>query len=282
MSGVLAGVVGAAVLGGLVMVGYGLTTPPSARENNALSRRVRGVARRVRHHPRLAVLAVAAGVAVYLASGWAIALVVVPPLVAGLPWLLSAPPQTDIEALEALDRWVRTLAATIPTGRSITDAMRVSRRQAPSLLAAPLDHMLRRIDQRWSVRDALREMADELASPDADAVLASLMLAAERGGTGATATLTALADSIQDRLKALREIEAERAKPRVVVRQVTIISLVVLIAAVALAGEFFRPYSTPVGQAILAVLLTAYLSSLVMLRRLTVPPPRERLLREAA
>lgn len=281
MGALLAGLVGVLVLGGALMIGYGLVTPQADRpagETGRLSARARRLRAWVLRQRWRAGVAAAAGVLTYALTGWPVLLVVVPLAVVGLPWLLEAPRQDDIVVLEALDRWVRTLAATIPTGRSITDAIRVSRRQAPALLAPHLERMLRRIDQRWHVRDALRAMADDLASPDADAVLASLMLAAERGGTGATATLHALADSIQDRLKALREIEAERAKPRVVVRQVTLISLVVLGLALLLVRDFFRPYSTPTGQLILAVLLAAYVGALVMLRRLTTPQPRERIL----
>ena len=100
-------------------------------------------------------------------------------------------------------------------------------------------------------------MADDLDAPDADAVLAALPLAAERGGTGATATLNALADSIQDRLKAQREIETERAKPRIVVRQVTIVTVSVLALALMFGRDFFAPYGTPVGQVILLSLLAA-------------------------
>jgi hypothetical protein len=124
-------------------------------------------------------------------------------------------------------------------------------------------------------------MADELDSPDSDAVLAALTLSANRGGTGAQATLAALAESIQERLRALREIDAERAKPRIVVRQVTTITLVVLGGAFLLGGGFFDPYGTPVGQLILTVLVAGYLGSLLFLRRLTLPRGRQRILRGA-
>lgn len=130
-----------------------------------------------------------------------------------------------------------------------------------------------------SSAQALLGLADELDSPDADAVIASLILAADRGGTGATATLAALADTIADRLKAMREIEAERAKPRIVVRQVTGITVVVLALAFLFGREFFAPYGTPLGQAILAALLASYVASLAFLRRLTLPRRRERILR---
>lgn len=142
--------------------------------------------------------------------------------------------------------------------------------------------LVRRLDDRWTPTQALRAMADDLDSPDADAVIASLILATDRGGSGASNTLNALADSIQNRLAAMREIDAERSKPRVVVRQVTMVTTTVLVAAMLFSREFFAPFSTPTGQTILAVLVTAYVGSLVMLRQMTLPRRRERILKEAA
>ena len=224
------------------------------------------------------VLALVAGLGLLALTGWPLMLVLAPAAVLGVPVLLSAPFNHDIALLEALDRWVRALSATLPTGRSVTESVRLSARQAPDLLREPLAPCVLRMDDRWSTQDALRAVADDLSSPDADAVVAALVLAADRGGTGATATLTALSESLQDRLKALREIETERSKPRIVVRQVTIITLVFLSGSLVLGGSFFEPYGTAVGQLILASLIAVYVGSLVMLRRMTLPRRRERIL----
>lgn len=222
------------------------------------------------------------GVVVAVWTGWPLMLVVVPVAVIGLPHLLSAPRQAEIELLGALDRWVRGMTAALATGRSITDVLRLSARQPPAELADPLVLLVRRLDDRWTPDDALAALADDLDNADADAVVASLILAVRRGGSGAIVTLAALADSIQDRLRALREIESERAKPRAVVRQVTIITLVVLGGAMLFGRGFFAPYGTPLGQLLLAVLLVVYVGSLAMLRRMTLPRRRGRILRARA
>lgn len=230
---------------------------------------------------RLITLAVwcLAGVAAASLTGWALLAVLAPALGLVLPALLGKPSQRELELLTALDRWVRGLAAILPTGRSIADAIRISVRQAPEVLAGPLRLLVQRLNDRWTLQQALYALADDLDSADADAVLAALALAADRGGTGAHATLGALADSIQDRVRALREIETERAKPRIVVRQVTAITLAVLAAALVFGGAFFEPYRTPAGQLILAVLIAAYLGSLLLLRRMSLPRARQRILR---
>lgn len=219
------------------------------------------------------------GVVGMFALQWPVLLIVVPAAVVGLPHLLSEPPQQTIGLLEALDRWVRGMLAQMSTGKSITDAIRLSARQPPPLLAAPLTLLVKRLDDRWTAPQALQAMADELNSADSDAVLASLMLSAQRGGTGASVTLYALADTIQERLRALREIEAERSKPRVVVRQVTIISGITLVGFMILSPGFFTPYGTPVGQVILLILLALYVASIWIMRRMTLTRPRQRILR---
>lgn len=219
-----------------------------------------------------------AGLAIAAVTGWVIAIVVAPALVLGLPYLLSSPQPRDVALLEALDRWVRGLSATLGTGRSVTDAIRVSRRTAPPLLAEEVGLLVARLNNRWETREALLRMADELDSPDADAVLAALLLAANRGANGASITMEALADSIQASLKGRRAIEVERAKPYVVVRQVTVISLLTLAAAFAVSPSFFAPYATPTGQLVLSVLVTAYIGSLLLMRRKAQQRARPRVL----
>ncbi|HMQ38840.1 MAG TPA: type II secretion system F family protein, partial [Micropruina sp.] len=263
MTAVLASLLGALLIAGVVLVIAGArprAVRPARRRSvrSAAGSRTRAL---VRAHGLQLAIGVVAGVGFAAVTGMSVMVVVVPVAVVGLPMLLSAPANRDIEMLEALDRWVRGLAATLPTGRSITDAVRVSVRNAPATLTGPLALLVARLDERWTAPEALRAMADELDSPDADAVLAALALAAERGGTGATATLHALADSIQDRLKAQREIETERAKPRIVVRQVTVVTVTVLALALVFGREFFAPYGTPTGQVILLSLLALYVAS---------------------
>ena len=212
-------------------------------------------------------------------SGWVLAAVLVPAIAIVVPLLLSAPPNREVDVLAGLDRWVRLVATSLSSGKSIRDAIFSTRHQAPEVLADAVSRLCTRLDQRWTLRDALFEMADEFESADADAVVAALAIASAKGGSGARARLGALSDSIQDRLRALRDVAAERAKPRAVVRQVTVITLAVLTAAVTFNGEFFAPYGSAVGMLVAVGLTAAYLGCLVMLRRMTLPPMAPRFLR---
>ncbi len=283
MNQVLAAVSGAFLVSGVIAIvlwalrasfpQFLLTTP------RKLWKTVAGLAKSVPKRTWIATgLGITLGIVAFGITGWFVLLLAVPAAIVWLPILFTAPPNRDIEMLESLDRWVRTLATIVPTGKSVMEAIRLSQRSAPTILVPGLQRLRLRVDEQTPTREALLGLADDWDSPDSDAVVAALILAAARGGVGVTATLRELADSIQHRLSSLREISAERAKPRVVVRQVTLVTTIVLFAALMLGGDFFQPYDSWLGQIILATLLTVYAGSLLILRRLTLAPTRERVL----
>lgn len=284
MEVMVAGTLGAVLALGVVLVVAGLRKrEQSTRFSPVLWKRAGRLWESTSRRSKLWTIgAFAAGLLLAVISGWLVALVLVPAFAIGIPALLKEPPQREIDVLAGLDRWVRLLAPSIATGKSIRDAVIATRQQVPEVLTAPVTRLVARIDQGWTTRDALLTMADELDSADGDAVLAALAIASSRGGVGTRATLSALGANTQDRLRALREIAAERAKPRAVVRQVTIITLVVLGGSILLGGQFFDAYRTPLGQVLALGLGAAYVGSLAILRRRTVPAPTNRFLRGAA
>lgn len=267
-------------IAGLFLVLLGLDTGDVRRpRRSARWQRLLGIPRGTRVRIGVGLLA---GLAVLLLTGFVPALVILPGVIVVLPGLLRAAPQSEIELMEALDRWVRLLAASVGTGKSVVDALRSTRSQLPPRLATHVRVLIARLDARWPLPDALQAMADEVDSADADQVLAALILVGQRGGIGASATLTALSDGLQDRLRAAREIAAERAKPQIVVRQVTLITLVVLAAGMVFAPGYFAAYRTPTGQALALLLAAGYLGSLAALRRLNLPRRRDRILVRSA
>lgn len=285
MTGILAITAGLLIVGGLLAVPYGLQRKarPSGRRTEFIqewwartTRRPPGS--RGRRRDMILLSSVIIACAISMLTGWLILIVILPLLMLGVPYLLILPKPRDIELLEALDRWVRSLAATLATGKSITDAMRISRRTAPPLLGGEINLLVTRLNNRWETRDALMRFADAIDSPDADGVVAALILASSRGANGASVTLQALADSIQAQLKGRRAVEVERSKPYVVVRQVTVISLSTLVLVFILSPDFFAPYRTPLGQTLLSVLLIIYVASLLLMRRKAQQPDRPRIL----
>ena len=285
MTSILAITAGLLIIGGLLGIVYGLRRQIRSAGQRAesiqqwwarVTRRPRGS--RGRQRDLILLLSMIIGCLLAMLTGWLILIAVLPLLALGLPYLLILPKPRDIQLLEALDRWVRSLAVTLGTGKSITDAIRISRRTAPSLLVDEVNLLVTRLNNRWETRDALMRFADAIDSPEVDGVIAALILASSRGANGASVTLQALADSIQAQLKGRRVIEVERSKPYVVVRQVTVISLSTLVLVFLLSPNFFAPYRTPLGQTLLSALLIIYLASLLLMRRKAHQPDRPRIL----
>ncbi len=258
-----------------------LTAPSTASSTGLWTRGRRWWTGRTATERRLWTIGVAGGVVALAVTRWPVSVIAVPVVVAVVPGLLRTPPNTELEVLEALDRWVRLLTGSLPTGKSIPDAIRATARQVPDRLAGPVGLLVARLNDRWRAGDALRAFADDLATADSDAVVGALILAADRGGRGARTTLKELAESIQDRIRALREVESEREKPRIVVRQVTGITVVVLALVAVINPGYFGALAQPVGQLVVLGCVAVELGSLALLRRRAAPRPRARILSTA-
>ena len=101
-----------------------------------------------------------------------------------------------------------------------------------------------RLRARWDTETALRAFADELDDATGDLIAANLILGARRRGAGLASVLEGLAESVAADVRARRQIEADRAKPRATARWVTLISVGVLVV-LALSGTYVAPYAHP-------------------------------------
>lgn len=239
-----------------------------------LTRRPPGAAGR--RQDMLLALGLAAGIVGFLMTRWVALIVLVPAGMLILPKLLGQAAPTDLPLLTALDRWVRTVAATMSGGTDVVDTIRRNQASSPPLIAEEVAALVDRFNAGWPTAAAFHRFADDLDSPEADAVIASLAMAANHS-TGVTDNLAAIAESIQDRIKSLRAVETERARPRQTARMVTIITLVMIVGATVLGGGYFDALATPLGQLIVAVLAVGYVGSLLIMYRSTVPRRRERI-----
>ena len=280
MTGLLAALAGALIAAGLLGLVFALRPQPvepatGPRRTPALLLRLRTIPLRTR---LLALAGIGAGILVAVLSGWLVAIVAIPLAVVGLPALLRAPAETaQIARLEALAEWTRNLAGVLTVGVGLEQALVATLRSTPEPIKPEVSSLVARLRARWSTEDALLRFADELDDATGDLVAAYLILGARRRGAGLASVLQGLAESVAEDVTARRKIEADRAKPRATARNVTLITLSVL-TLLAFNGQFMAPYRTPLGQAILAVLLAAYAGTLAWLRRMSVGEPLPRFL----
>lgn len=227
--------------------------------------RVPAMSRRTRF---LALTGLGLGLIGWLVTGWPLAMVIAPAAAVGLPYLLSAPDAKErIERLEALEEWTRSLSGVLTVGIGLEQALITTLRSTPEPISDEVALLVARLRARWSTEDAIRAFADDLDDATGDLVAGNLILAARRRGAGLANVLDGLAESVAADVRARRQVEADRAKPRATARWVTIISAVVLVV-LGLTGSYIAPYGSPLGQVILAVLLTAYVATLLWMRRM--------------
>jgi len=240
-------------------------TPSVARPSSRLSVRLASVSTRTKI---LAVAGLVIGFVIALLTGWVIAIVLAPLAIVGLPTLLSAPASgTKIRQLEALEEWTRALAGVLTVGVGLEEALRTTLRSTPESIRPEVTTLVARLRARVSTEDALRAFADDLDDSTGDLVASYLVLGARRRGQGLASVLESLAESVASDVRARRAIEADRAKPRTTARWVTIITVSVL-GFLTLTGDYVRPYSTPLGQLLLFVMLAAYIGLLLWMRNM--------------
>ena len=275
--GALAGV---ALLGGLLLVVGGLrrTPVPAPRPRTAVWSRWWG---RRHDHRSLLLVGAAGGVVGFALTGWVIALVLVPAAVVGLPILLAPQGRASVDRLDAMAEWTRSLSGVLTVGVGLEQALIATARSTPEPIRPEVEHLVARLRARWATEDALRAFADELDDATGDLIAAALILGARRRGAGLAAVLNGLSESVAAEVRVRRQIETERDKPRNTARWVTLISVVVL-GLLVLNGTYLAPYSSPLGQMLLAVLLAAYVGALLWMRQVVAGKSLSRFLGSAA
>ena len=260
-----------ALAGGLAVAGLiGLVLglrPTQAQPQRTRPHRLRSMSRRTRV---LLLVGFDAGIVAWLITGWFLGLIAAPVAFVGLPMLLSSSSAAArIERLEAMEEWTRSLSGVLTVGVGLEQALVATLRSTPAAIVPEVTRLVARLRARWVTEAALRAFADELDDSTGDLVAANLILGARRRGAGLASVLEGLAESVAADVRARRQVEADRAKPRATARWVTLISAAVLVV-LAVSGTYVEPYGSPLGQVILVGLLSAYVATLIWMRQMAV------------
>ncbi|GAB2765622.1 type II secretion system F family protein [Streptomyces bullii] len=266
---------GMAVVGGLIGVVAGVvgTTAPRRAPLRQRWRVLRGGKNqsedaRMRQRT-LMVAAVVVFVAVWLVSGNFVGGALLGAAVIGVPWLITPAQlaQERIGQLEALSEWTQRLAGLLRLGMGLEQAMITSRQGAPDELAPQIINLSDRLRLGWRPEGALRAFAEELDDVTSDKVVAALILSVNDRGPGLAQALEDLSGTVREEVARKRAIEADRAKPRTTVRWMTIITVGVVVAGF-FVPSYTKPYSTLLGQLVLAFLTAGFLGVLALMRQL--------------
>lgn len=273
MSALVPALAGALILAGIMGAVVGMrptpvvpaTAPTRTKVPGRLTRRLQGLSTRTK---QLLVGGFLAGLFIALVTGWFVAIVLVPAAAAGIPFLLSSPEATaQIARIEAMEEWTRSLSGILTAGVGLEQALIATLRSTPDQIRPEVTRLAGRLRARWDTEDALRAFADELDDATGDLIAGNLILAARRRGGGVAAVLEALAESTAADVRARREIESDRAKPRSTARLVTLITVGVL-GFMSLTGSYIAPYGSPFGQVVLVILLSLYVAVLIWMKHM--------------
>ncbi len=225
--------------------------------------------------------AAAVGVAVLLLTGWPVAAIAMAAGVVFVPQTLGGgkAAKRAIAKAEALADWTRRLADLISSGAagSTRDALERSGGSTPDPIAAEVGRLVSRMGPQGA-EAALRLFAREVDEPAAEKIAGVLILRERNGGPGLADVLTGLAADLDEHSRMVRDIEAERAKPRGNARTIVAVTGLLIVGMMLFARTFLSAYSSPLGQVMLVVVAAVFASALRWMRRLSDPAPTARVL----
>ena len=274
MTSLLAALMGAAVGLGLLLLVAGIRgVPVSVLPRGAAWRR------RIDHGQRRAAMGLAAAVAVYGATRWPVGAIAGAVFGATAPTLFGAKARRreEVDRIEAVARWAEQLRDTMSAAAGLHQAIAVTARVAPLPIRGEVQELAASL-RHEPLPVAMRRFASRLASPSGDQVAVALMLAAERHGGRLSEVLSRVAAAARAEATLRLRVEAQRARTSSQARLIAGVIAAVVGVYVVLNRSYLAPFSTPVGQMVLAAVCGLWFVSGWGLVRLAAMPAGERIL----
>jgi Flp pilus assembly protein TadB len=212
-------------------------------------------------------------------TGWPVAAVLAGLGAWALPSVLGGAKvrAREVARTEAIAGWAEMLRDTLSAAAGLEQAIVATASVAPLPIRDEVVALAGRLDKERLV-PALRRFADELADPTGDLVVAALVLAAGHEARRLSELLGSLAAAARDQAAMQLRIEAGRARIRTSTRVVVGSTLVFAAGLIVLNRSYLEPFSTPLGQAVLAVIGLIFGLAFWWLERMGRPSAPERFL----
>lgn len=222
----------------------------------------------------------AIAVVAQLMLGWPVVTVVAFLIGLALPsWYVRQREEARRSTLQsALAEAVDSLRAAVRAGMSIEEGLASLARSGPAALRHPLSDLVR--DMRLSgFEEAVRRAQDRLADPVFDTVAAALVMSHRVGGRNLSTVLEGLGRSVRQAVQVEREVRAEQAKNVLSARIIASLPIVLILAIRGMNPDYLDVFSTPTGQALLALCLLSTIIGYAGMLWATRLPGNERVLR---
>lgn len=235
----------------LIVISWRGGNPPRPRRSLPLLRLGDGPHRR-RLMIRLGV-ASAIGVLAGVATGWWVGAVLAGMACWSLPRVLGGDPEhaQRISRIEAVATWTEMLRDTLSAASGLEQAILATAPLAPAPIRSNITDLAARLETGERLAPSLRRLADELADPTGDLVIAALAKASEQQSRRLGDLLGALAHTAREQVSMRLRVEASRARTRTSVRVIVGTTLVFAVAMVLLNRGYLSAYDSAAGQAVL-------------------------------
>lgn len=221
-----------------------------------------------------------AAVVVYALTRWVVGAAFAAIAAAGLPrsWRRGREQEGLVERAEAIAGWTEMLRDTMAAAAGLEQAVVTTAPNAPEPIRPEVTRLARRLDRGERLVTGLRRLADELANPAADFVVAALVTAAERQARDLVPLLGSLARSTRAEAEMRLRIHASRARLRTAVR--VVVGTLGLFAGglILFNPRYLEPYRTVEGQLVLLLVGTIVAGGYLLMQRMARLRPPQRFL----
>ncbi|MGP5319136.1 type II secretion system F family protein [Arthrobacter rhombi] len=248
----------ALVIGGIGAAVVSLLIPetetPATRPKRGSVARLQGWYLGLSRRERIVLAAgVAAGLIVFMVTGWAPFILIFPVAAVLLPSLFTASAERLVmERLEDMEAWTRSLGGLVTSGTTLEIALKGSLRNAGETIAPSVGNLVARLDGGWSTKQALKRLAKDFNDPTGDLIVLNLLLASQQRGGGLIGALEEVAGAVQEEVRIRRQISADRAKTRQNIK-VVVVATILMLLAIPLVPALSAGYATPMGQVLYLV-----------------------------
>ena len=238
----------------LVIVGWRGVDPnrqPGFRSRTR-SRRAHNAPRDQRQALRIG-LAIAVGVLAGVATGWVVGAVLAGLAVWALPRVLGRDPEhaRRVARIEAIATWTEMLRDTLSAAAGLEQAILATAPLSPPAIRGEIADLAAGIENGDRLAPSLRYLADRLADPTGDLVIAALVLAAAQQARQLSGLRGSLAHAAREPASMRMRVEAGRARTRTSVRVIVGTTLCFAVAVVLLNRPYLAAYDSTAGQVVL-------------------------------
>ena len=217
---------------------------------------------------------VAVGVVTGVVTGWVVGAVLAGLACWALPRVLGRDPRhaRQVARIEAIATWTEMLRDTLAAAAGLEQAILATAPLAPAAIRPQISDLAVRLGNGQRLAPALRALAEELADPTGDLVIASLMLAAEHQARQLGELLGSLALAAREQASLRMRVQAGRARTRTSVRVIVGTTLGFAAAMIALDRPYLATYDSVSGQVVLLVIGALFAVGFAWLARIATAP----------